>query len=452
MKVKELSVRLLFSLIIAFSLASAQAREVPQDGPERGGDFSLGKGEMSQSDADTDRFFIERSSRPKILERRREGEEIEYLDDEVIISVRSGMSVDEIASRHGTRVLGATGDMYRLEIPGEKGVKAFQDELRQDAGVVSAEPNYLVYAPETVQRSIPIIGGDRTHSDYRLQPISTLLELEESHVLSTGEGVIVAIVDTGIDPDHSLFSGILLPGYDFVDGDGDPSEERDFIDNDCDGMVDEAYGHGTHVAGVIHLVAPGAAIVPLRALDSDGRGTASSVADAIREAVDSGAHVINLSLGLPVYSEVIDKAVEYANSFRAAVIAAAGNRGMSDVIDFPARANDAVAVAAVDMNYQKAAFSNVSESVDFAAVGIDVLSGYPGGIYALWDGTSMAAPSISGAVALVISLHPDMKPEDAVEILEDASWSLDEYNPDFEDLLGEGIPDLYLALAGEGDD
>ena len=107
----------------------------------------------------------------------------------------------------------------------------------------------------------------------------------------------MAVLDTGVGP-HPDLQPVLLPGHDFIDDDNVPDDVGDGLDNDNDGVTDEGVGHGTHVAGIIHAIAPGARILPVRVLDSDAQGSVFAIAQGIRYAVDQKARVINLSLGL----------------------------------------------------------------------------------------------------------------------------------------------------------
>ena len=132
------------------------------------------------------------------------------------------------------------------------------------------------------------------------------MRLADAHKVSTGAGVRIAVLDTGVDASHPLLASRLLRGYDFVDGDLNPAEEG--------GRDDLGFGHGTHVAGIIATAAPGAKIVPIRVLDRNGEGNAWVLAEAVlfvidpdgNPTTDDGAHVINLSLGTPQRTEIFD--------------------------------------------------------------------------------------------------------------------------------------------------
>ncbi|MCS1352535.1 S8 family peptidase [Mechercharimyces sp. CAU 1602] len=208
---------------------------------------------------------------------------------------------------------------------------------------------------------------------------------------------VVAVIDTGVQSDHPDLSGKVIEGYDFVDDDNDASDEQ---------------GHGTHVAGTIGAatnngigvagVAPEVQIMPVRVLDANGSGTNESVANGITYAADNGAQVINLSLGGPQSSQVIEDAVEYAVSKGVLVVAAAGNESTSSP-SYPAYYEGALSVAAVDANDTIADFSNYGDWVDVAAPGVDIISTELNGEYVKYSGTSMASPHVAGVAALLSS-------------------------------------------------
>ena len=217
----------------------------------------------------------------------------------------------------------------------------------------------------------------------------------------TGDGTTIAVIDTGIDLDHPEFSGRIVGGYDFVDGDS---------------IADDGNGHGTHVAGTIAAandgngitgVAYDADIMPLRVLNNDGYGWTSDIISAVRWAADNGADVINLSLGGEGYSLAMADAISYASSRGSVVVMAAGNFGGSSP-DYPAAhaINHGIAVGAVDRNRSLAGFSNRAGATELdyvTAPGVNVYSAVPGGGYASFNGTSMAAPHVAGVAGLLKS-------------------------------------------------
>jgi len=231
----------------------------------------------------------------------------------------------------------------------------------------------------------------------------------------------VAILDTGADLSHPALAGHLTPGYDFVDRDDDPSEIGVY-------GSDIAYGHGTHVAGLVALAAPDAKIMPLRTLGPDGIGTIWMQAQALRYAINHGADVINLSYSFSNRSHVLDEVLAQVTCAAAidddcrakirpgAIVAAAsGNSGGNDR-EYPAAdlLPGVLAVAASTEANTLAVFSTYGSWVQVAAPGDRILSSVPGGGYATWSGTSMAAPLAAGSAALVRAAYPGLRPADIV--------------------------------------
>ena len=225
------------------------------------------------------------------------------------------------------------------------------------------------------------------------------IRLPQAHAIARkfGEGVKVAVVDTGVDTAHPGLTGSLVPS----------TEWRDFIDNDNNPMEPSgggAYGHGTAVAGLILQVAPKAKILPIRVLDQNGRGDLDDVIQAINHAVNSGAQVINLSLGaLEWYTPLVD-AIGYANSRGVWVVASAGNQGQKNVITYPGRWGwwlaNVIGVGSVDNDDMLSSFSSYGGDVFSWAPGSNLTSFYPGSRSAKVRGTSFAAPLVAGALAL----------------------------------------------------
>ncbi|HSE42002.1 MAG TPA: S8 family serine peptidase, partial [Acidobacteriota bacterium] len=285
--------------------------------------------------------------------------------------------------------------------------------------------------------------------------------------ISKGAGVVVAVIDTGVDYNHpDLAAHILLDsnnvviGQDFVDLDNDPMDTTNGIDDDQDGDTDEGAGHGTHVAGIIALVAPEAKIVPIRVLDSEGNGFVDDVAAAMRWFIDPAnvpgdKKIINLSLGVPnvdnieIIHDVIDEVIEDGN-LPIPVVAAAGNDGL-EVVHYPASEGNVFSVAAVDKNDIAANFTN-SKDVDFAAPGIasnnngvGIYSTFLNGQYATWAGTSMAAPFVTGLAALIKSAETNQRNNNLLEnLIENTADNVDAENPNVD--LGSGRIDMLSAL------
>ena len=343
---------------------------------------------------------------------------------------------------------------------------------------------------------------------YVNQPASEKVQLNLAHEYSTGRQSVVALIDTGIDENYPVLRNRLVPGRNYVVPSGDSSEWNDpVIDQsqaeafdllrshasafDIDQsevsafdllqsqvsvfdlfqdtlrlfFVDEAYGrvaeiglppafgHGTMTAGVVHLVAPDALLMPMKAFDANGNGTLWNVVRAIRDATDMGADVINMSfsgLSDPATVEFIQKvAIDYAKSANIALVAAVGNSS-SEVELPPASIEPVVAVAATDSGDRRAWFSNYGIHVDLTGPGVDIITTYPG-TFAMASGTSFAAPFVSGLFALMRELGVDgSSSRGEIEGGADSIWQLSPINQ--KDKLGKGRVNAFDTVKGSKSD
>lgn len=369
----------------------------------------------------------------------------EYEPDEVVVKLVQTGDLESVAAGFQLALppLDQFGErpIYRLAIldgatPPEKA-----EELLGDSRVLYAEPNYFQQTPEGQQRISWARGGSA--GEYVAQWAGAYLGLPAAHTVTRGEGVVVAVLDTGIDRTHPALAGRVLTGYDFVDMDADPAEVG------ISG-ADITYGHGTHVAGLVALAAPDVQILPVRVLDRDGSGKLWVLAEALAYAVNpdgdldtpDGAQVINLSISTlrrtALLNEIVrdvicadddddiddddddddngdndrrrgddDDACLAGAGRGAVVVAAAGNRG-SSTPEYPAAEGLAglLAVAAHTENGGLADFSNRGAWVHVAAPGDRILSSVPAGEYGVWSGTSMATPLVAGQAALVRAANP----------------------------------------------
>ncbi len=272
---------------------------------------------------------------------------------------------------------------------------------------------------------------------------------EAAWPVTRGAGVTVAVIDTGVEGSHQDLVGSVVAGEDLAD-------DQASVDPASTGMVDPD-GHGTHVAGVIAAhanngigvtgAAPLARIMPVRVLDANGTGVASNVADGIIWAADHGARVMNLSLGGGP-SDGMEEAIQYANSKGAVVVAAGGNSyQQGNQPTYPAAYPEAIAVAAVDENLNRAVFSNTGSYIDLAAPGVDVLSTYGGSKpndYEWMDGTSMATPFVAAAAALLIAENSSLSAGRVAQILETTATDLGA--PGRDDWYGYGLVNPRAAV------
>ena len=366
------------------------------------------------------------------------------LPGEVLLQLTSTAALGPLLGKYQLSLLSQFGarPIYRLKVVGgvdvNTTVNAKIAALALEPSVLNAEPNFVHQSPEARRVSSWTIG---TPTAYTAQWAPQALRLPEAHKLTTGAGVRVAVLDTGVDSRHPALAGKLLPGFDFVDFDNDPAE--------VGSVANLSFGHGTHVAGLVAMVAPSAKIMPLRVLDAEGMGNAWVLAEAMLYAVDpdhnpatnDGAHVINLSLGSLSRTRLLDTVATLAtcaipaavllptdpladpgyngdrqrcNAFSGAVVvAAAGNDASDAVREYPAAEGTygLLAVAASNAAGQLAGFSNSGPWVHIAAPGQGITSSVPGGGYGTWSGTSMAAPLAAGTAALVRALNPGLTPK-----------------------------------------
>jgi major intracellular serine protease len=233
----------------------------------------------------------------------------------------------------------------------------------------------------------------------------TAFDLPGAWSKSRGEGVKVAVLDTGCDLDHPDIKKNILPGMNFIDPSKDPWDDNQ---------------HGTHVSGIIAAenneigmvgVAPDAKIVPVKVLDGSGNGSLVNVAKGIRWAVDEGkVDLICMSLGSPNPVQEVRKAIQYALSKKVVCFVAAGNAGLTRQIFYPANYQETIAIGSIDENLRRSNFSNTGDNLDFMAPGGSIFSTVPDNWYAVLSGTSMAAPFAVGVAALVLSYvrHKDI--------------------------------------------
>lgn len=253
---------------------------------------------------------------------------------------------------------------------------------------------------------------------------------------TTGSGIVVAVIDTGVQLDHADLSANISSGYDFVNNDSSAYDDN---------------GHGTHVAGIIGAVNNGdgtvgpsntSRIMPVKVLNSSGYGYLSDVAKGIYYAADNGARIINLSLGTTADSSVMRDAVRYAGQKGVLVVAAAGNSyGQSCM--YPAAYAESICVVATDRDNKLASFSNVGG--ELSAPGVSNYSTYLGNRYAYLSGTSMATPHIAGAAATLYSYCPKCTTTEIRQLLRDTAVDLGVAGRD--GLFGYGLVDLVAAVS-----
>jgi subtilisin family serine protease/uncharacterized protein YdeI (BOF family) len=389
-----------------------------------------------------------------------------FVANEIVVKLNpaSGAGIDQIHAQYATATLSTmleSAGIYLIGAPEGADLEQLVDDLDDDARLLYAEPNYITSVPQSDGHVIWAWSGGAPVSGTFPQELvgqapTQSLDLPAVRPLSTGAGVVVAVLDTGVDFAHpNLAANLLDTGYDFVDDDAVPQDLRMNLDADGDGKTDENFGHGSHVAGAVLLAAPDAWVLPIRVLDSEGQGNTFILAEAIDYAVRAGAHIINLSLGMDVDSDLLDDAIEFAEDADVLIVAAAGNAN-SDLPRFPAADDDVLGVASVGGDDRKSPFTNWGSWIGVSAPGEAVVSAFPGDAYAAWSGTSMAAPLVAGQAALLKALDPDLDDDDLIDLIRRTAFNIDPLNPDWQQKLGAGRVDLLASLqavrAGSHDD
>ncbi|PYT79709.1 MAG: hypothetical protein DMG40_15285 [Acidobacteria bacterium] len=372
--------------------------------------------------------------------------------------------------------------VFLVTFPGEIDLDGALDELLETPGVINIEQDQAVALVTGLNQTGPIPAGlsDTTpveyfgtfvQGGYVYQPGAQIVRVSEAqntfHVAGSG---IVADIDTGVDPDHPALQGVLLPGWDFTRNLPVGSEMRDLdptitpppscsgcpaavvnqstaavLDQSTAAVLDGnpeylAFGHGTMVMGIIHLVAPHAELLPLKAFHSDGTGFLSDILSAIYFAVQHHANVINMSFDLESNSDELTKALDFANQQNVICTASVGNNGAMEIVYPAALQSDVMGVASTNDVDQRSTFSDFGDAIVWvAAPGEAVISTYPFGVYGAGWGTSFSAPFVAGAAALLLNQTPGINESQAASAVAHAV-------PIGAD-MGNGRLDLVQALA-----
>src|SRR6185295_15921332 len=382
-----------------------------------------------------------------------------FVAGEILVKFRPGVAANAKADAH-RQARGAPGreivrtGVQLVAVPAGDQSAAIA-RYRRDPNVLYAEPNFIrtIPMPSSHSPGSEVVPGDfYFHEQWALHNTGQQfycipwifgdlcfyvgtpdadIDAAEAWAISTGSPTVtVAVIDTGIDYTHPDLAPNYAGGYNFVSGDSNPMDD---------------HGHGTHVSGTIAAaldnltgdpaasegvvgVAPNARILAYKVCSADGTCSDFAIEEALARAVTDGAKVINMSLGSPDFSQSLDDAVQNAWNAGLVIVAAAGNNGTTEAF-YPAALDNVISVGAFDEDHSRAAFSNYGSSVDISAPGNVIMSTYPLaacaasevpgsiGCYTWLSGTSMAAPHVSGAAALVWSRSDVTSNRQVVDIL-----------------------------------
>jgi subtilisin family serine protease len=347
--------------------------------------------------------------------------------------------------------------------------------LNLQLGIVSVEVDQSVKSLDPNASATPSYLTDKTPTSYYgttvwhgyiVQPGNQLIRTgsAQSAFAATGSGVTVAVIDTGVDPNHPALKGVLVGGYDFTRNVSGGSEDADVnvspdastaqaaevnqrtvavLDQRTVAVLDgggySAFGHGTMTAGIVHLVAPQAKIMPLKAFNADGSGYESDILRAIYYAVQNRAQVMSMSWDFPTSSNELATAVKYAQSKGVIAVASAGNDGKYAYV-YPGALPGVINVASTSDNDVQSTFTNYGHPPVFmAAPGEGIMTLYPGGTYAAGWGTSFSTPFVAGTTALMLGQNGGCTPAKVASGLAHADLI---FNPQ----LGWGRLDSWAAV------
>jgi len=429
-------------------------------------------------------------------------------EDHYILKLRTASSISQVCTNHGVNVLramsGSATGIFVVAVPSGPLSSSVLRSLADDPNVSGVEADSQVALPELAgvpvrasgQSTLPPLFnpnqntpyyGTMAWDPYVNQPAVWTIGVDIAHMFSTGQGAVVAVIDTGVDPNNAILKPVLTGGYDFtreVPGgsemadvnqsttevlDQSTTEVLDYtnavvltlnqsttevLDQSTTEVLDQsttevldatpppaAFGHGTMTAGLVHLVAPQALLMPLKAFSGDGTATVSAVVQAVYYAVDNGANVISMSFSATQNSSALQAAVQFAIQNGVVPVAAVGNSGIQTTQIYPASYTNVLGIASVNDQDQRSTFSNYGSGlVSLAAPGEGVITTYPGtNNYAAGWGTSFSTPLVAGGAALLFQLNQQAGPQAVETALENGAVNVGQG-------LGSGVVSLAPAI------
>ena len=352
---------------------------------------------------------------------------------------------------------GTLGQVFLIAAPATVDPAALINTLNATPGILHVEldqvlslvggTNTLTSIPSGLSDTAPVTYfGATVWNGYANQPAAQIIRVAEAQNTFQVSGIgIVADIDTGVDPNHPALQAVLLSGYDFTRNQPNGSEMTDFtqpppsgnppapaqvnqstaavLDQSTAAVLDgkaqyAAFGHGTMVMGVIHLVAPKARLLPLKAFGADGSANLSDILSAVYYAAQHSANVINMSFDMKVNSQEFSNALAYANQLNIICVSSAGNDGLQETVYPAAYTTDIMGVASTNLLDQRSSFSNFGNAIVWvAAPGEQIITTYPFSTYAAGSGTSFSAPFVTGTSSLFHELQPGGAQSDAAQAI-----------------------------------
>ncbi|MEO8028020.1 MAG: S8 family serine peptidase [Bryobacteraceae bacterium] len=364
------------------------------------------------------------------------GQSPEYVPGRLLVGHLAGMEDAPLPRGLAQRGAKLTRKIGRLPVSvieaADDQIDQLEIDLRASGQFQFVERDY--YAHGSVQPNDPSFPGQ-----WHLAKIAAPAAWDINRGSS---GIIIAIVDSGVDGSHPDLSSKMVAGWNFVNNNSD---------------THDVLGHGTAVAGTAAAATDNATgvagvtwmskIMPLVALDSSNYATYSNIASAITYAADHGARVVSISIAGTMSSSTLQNAVDYAWNKGVLVVAAAGNSSSSSP-NYPAACNNAIAVGATDSNDALASFSNYGNWVDVVAPGTYISTTNNGGGYGQWQGTSFSTPIVAGVAALALSANGSLSPSAVTSLLTQNADDLG--SPGFDSAFGWGRVNAYRVLQAAG--
>lgn len=362
----------------------------------------------------------------------------------IIARLGRGTVAKEVAQRHDLVLKGISRDGHyaRFDVRENRNLESAFLALRKDKGLTAVERETQV---KTVAQeratlvkkgsTIPVV-GDRASIQVANAEILNLINWSPTLANSSGRRVRIAILDTGLSPSATALWSKVDASRNFVETGRPAYDQPNGTDTSGEGIPDEAVGHGTVVAGIVDAVAPNCRLVVARVANSDGYASSWDILEAIQFAVLNGAEVVNISLASRQRSLLVELVIREAELAGVTVVASIGNDNRHDAYE-PAGTSTVVTVTAVDLNAQKASFSNWHAYADVAAPGTSVVSRNWDGEGIQWAGTSFSAAFVSGAIGDCLRRRNRNLPLLVRLALEVSGENIDDRNPTYKGKLGK---------------
>lgn len=369
-----------------------------------------------------------------------------------------------------------SGNLFLVKVNDSVNLTSFLTLLLHQVGVVDVEVDQQLFLIQATAGPVPeslidetqlVYYGTPVWDGYVNQPAAQIVRVLQTqnsfHVSGAGT---VAMIDTGVDTQHPVLVPVLVPGYNFINNTSNADETADVNQSSAavldggspeptyvnsstiavlnqssaavlDGGQYSAFGHGTMTAGIVHMVAPTAKIMPLKAFSADGTGYLSNIIQATYYAAQHDAKVISMSFSFSSSSTEMANAINYANGRGVICVASAGNDGQDELV-YPAALSNVMGVASTSDYDTRSSFSNYGPDVWVAAPGEGIVSTYPYGTYAAGWGTSFSAPFVSGTAALLVNVSTGVNQQSAAAAIAHAKWISSD--------MGNGRLDTYQAV------